>query len=123
MGKTLHHVIDVLDEPIDAVYTAIQLGFERILTSGAKPFAPDGIDLITMMVEKAAGAISIMPGYGLDHETTNDVINLTGAREIHAACRSHVPAARSFSDFDPPGGRFATSPNLVMSLVTAVFGI
>jgi len=120
MGKTLHRVIDVLDDPMNAVRTAIDLGFDRILTSGAKPFATDGIDLISQMVAAADKAISIMPGCGLDHENVYDLVTSTGTREVHAACRVLVPGARSFSDFDPPGGRFATSNELVRLMVEAV---
>lgn len=120
MGKTLHRVIDVLDDPMKAVHTAIELGFDRILTSGAKPFATDGIDLISQMIAAAGKAISIMPGCGLDHENVHDLVTSTGAREVHAGCRVQVSGARSFSDFDPPDGRFATSDELVRLMVEAV---
>lgn len=120
LGKTLHRVIDVLDDPITALDDAIDLGFERILTSGAQPFAQNGVALIARMVRKSGASLSIMPGCGLDHENAKDVILHTGAREIHAACRVPAPNARAFSDFDPPGGRFVTSSDMVHKLVRAV---
>jgi copper homeostasis protein len=120
MGKTLHRVIDVVPDPLRALDEAIDLGFERVLTSGAAPFAPDGVGLIGQMVSRAAGRISVMPGCGLTPENVASVLAATGATEAHAACRVAVPGDRAFSDFDPPGGRFETSPDEVRRMVAAI---
>ena len=50
MGKTLHRVIDVVPDPLAALNEVIGLGFERVLTSGAEPLAPDGVSLIKQMI-------------------------------------------------------------------------
>lgn len=120
LGKTLHRVIDVVPDPLEAMEQAIALGFERVLTSGAEPFAPDGVGLIRQMVSQAAGRISVMPGCGLTAENVAGVLAATGAKEAHAACRRAVPGDPAFSDFDPPGGRFETSEADVRSMVAAL---
>ncbi len=122
LGKTLHRVIDVVPEPLLALDQAIELGFERVLTSGAEPLAPDGAALIGRMVLQAAGRISIMPGCGLTADNVADVMAITGAQEVHAACRIRVSGDLAFSDFDPLGGRFETSEAEVRKMVSRISG-
>jgi copper homeostasis protein len=120
LGRTLHRVIDVVPEPLHALDQAIGLGIERVLTSGAEPLAPDGVDLIAAMVRQASGRLSVMPGCGLEPHNVATVIAATGAREIHAACSRPVPGDPAFSDFDPPGGRRATSEADVRAMIAAL---
>ncbi|WP_294614750.1 copper homeostasis protein CutC [uncultured Roseovarius sp.] len=122
LGTTLHRVIDVVPEPLIALGQAIELGFERVLTSGAKPFAQDGTDLIAQMVVKAAGRISVMPGCGLTAANVASVISATGVQEVHAACSVRVTGDVAFSDFDPPGGRFETSEAQIRAMVNQISG-
>jgi copper homeostasis protein len=120
LGRTLHRVIDVVPDPLRALDQAIALGFERVLTSGAEPFAPDGVDLIARMVQRAAGRLSVMPGCGLAPDNVAAVVAATGAQEVHAACSRPVPGDPAFSDFDPPGGRRETSEEDVRAMVAAL---
>jgi copper homeostasis protein len=120
LGRTLHRVIDVVPDPLVALDQANDLGFDRVLTSGAQPLAPDGADLIAAMVVRAGGRISVMPGCGLTAGNVADVVARTGAREVHAACARPVPGDPAFSDFDPPGGRSETSEDDVRAMVAAL---
>jgi len=120
MGTTLHRVIDVVPEPLVALRQAIDLGFERVLTSGAEPLATDGLELIAQMVTQADGRISVMPGSGLTAENVARVIALTGAHEVHAGCSTKVAGDPAFSDFDPPGGRSETSQAKVRAMVQEI---
>lgn len=120
MGKTLHRVIDVVPDPLTALDEAIGLGFERVLTSGAEPLAPDGVSLIKQMVARAARRISVMPGCGLTPENVANVLAATGATEAHAACRVRVVGDPAFSDFDPSGGRYETSEAEVRKMVASL---
>ncbi len=120
MATTLHRVIDVVPDTLDAVDQAAELGFDRILTSGTKPSAPDGIDMIARMAGRAAGRLSIMPGCGLTPENIGDFRQIEAITEFHAACSRPVPGKPAFSDFDPPGGRFETSEVDVRRMVAAI---
>jgi copper homeostasis protein len=119
-GRTLHRVIDVVPDPLAALDQAISLGFERVLTSGAQPLAPDGTGLIAAMVRRAAGRLSVMPGCGLDPGNVAAVVAATGANEVHAACSRTAAGEPAFSDFDPPGGRRETSQDDVRAMVAAL---
>ncbi len=120
LGTTLHRVIDVVPEPLLALNQAIELGFERVLTSGAEPLAADGSALIAQMVSQAAGRISVMPGCGLTADNVAELMAFTGAKEVHAACGVRVPGDLAFSDFDPPAGRFETSEVQVREMVNRI---
>jgi len=120
LGRTLHRVIDVVPDPLVALDQVIELGFDRILTSGAEPLAPDGVPLIRQMVDRAAGRISIMPGCGLTDQNVANVVRMTGVHEVHAACAQKVPGDPAFSDFDPVSGRFETSVTEVRAMVEAL---
>jgi len=120
LGKTLHRVIDVVPDPLIALDQAIDLGFDRVLTSGAQPFAPDGHVLIARMVQRARGRVSVMPGCGITPENAAGLVRATGVTEIHAACRVKAAGDPAFSDFDPPGGRFVTSESEVRRLIAAL---
>ncbi len=120
LGKTLHRVIDVVPDPLTALDEAIELGFDRVLTSGAEPLAPDGADLIRQMVARADGRISVMPGCGLTPDNVADIVRTTGVTEVHAACNSRVIGDPAFSDFDPVGGRFETAEADVRAMVAAL---
>lgn len=120
LGTTLHRVIDVVPDPLEALDQAITLGFDRVLTSGAAPEAPDGVAVIKAMVARAAGRISVMPGCGLSPENITGIVTDTGGFEVHAACASPVPEAESFSDFDPVSGRRFTDAAEVARMVAAL---
>ena len=120
LGKTLHRVIDVVPDPLRALDQAIDLGFERVLTSGAKPLAPEGQNLIRQMVIQAKQRLSVMPGCGLTPENVKVVMDATGATEAHASCRLKIEGQPAFSDFDPPSGRSETSEDEVARMVAAI---
>ena len=120
MGTTLHRVIDVVPDPLAAVDQAAGLGFDRVLTSGAAPQAPEGLAMIRAMQVKANGRLSVMPGCGLTPGNLAEVVRQTGTREVHAACAVPVPDAETFSDFDPPSGRMKTDENQVREMVAVL---
>jgi len=122
LGTTLHRVIDVVPDPLLALNQAMDLGFDRVLTSGAEPFAQDGAKLIGQMVKQALGRIVIMPGCGLTAANVADVMAATGVQEVHASCNVRVLGGVAFSDFDPPNGRFETSQQKVRAMVDQILG-
>jgi copper homeostasis protein len=82
---TFHRAFDVTRDPFEALDTLIDLGVERVLTSGQEPTALDGLDLIVKLVKRAAGRIIVMPGGGITERTAGRVAPACGARELHFA--------------------------------------
>lgn len=106
LGSTLHRAFDLVPDADVALEQAIELGCERILTSGCVPKAIDGLDTLTRLSKKAAGSISIMPGSGVRPNNAGEILRATGAREIHGSCSSPStdadPRAVAFG-FEAPG--------------------
>lgn len=120
METTLHRVIDVVPDPLVALDQAISLGFDRVLTSGAAPVAPEGVETIATLMARAKGRLSVMPGCGLTPDNVAEIVARTGVNEVHAACSVKVPEAQTFSDFDPASGRMKTDEIEVRAMVTVL---
>lgn len=80
---TCHRAFDRSKDPFQTLEDCIEVGFDRILTSGQMPKAIDGVDLIAELIKKANGRISIMPGSGVTRENAAAIVEKTGAKEIH----------------------------------------
>jgi copper homeostasis protein len=90
LGVTFHRAFDMCADMDQALEDIIELGCERILTSGGKRTAPDGANVIAQLIERAAGRIIIMPGSGVSESTVADLVHITNATEIHSSARSAV---------------------------------
>lgn len=80
---TCHRAFDMTRDPFEALEDCIEVGFDRILTSGHQPQAAMGIDLIRQLIEKANGRIAIMPGSGVNENTVKEIVTVSRAKEIH----------------------------------------
>ncbi|HTL09809.1 MAG TPA: copper homeostasis protein CutC [Chitinophagaceae bacterium] len=85
MGVTFHRAFDRANNPFEAMEEIIQIGCERILTSGHKPVAADGIQLLNDLVRQANDRISIMPGSGIRAANIIELAKKTGASEFHSS--------------------------------------
>jgi copper homeostasis protein len=92
MGITFHRAFDRCADLFRGLEDVIALGCERILTSGGKNTAIEGISTIAQLIEKANERIGIMPGAGITPENVSELIKKTGASEIHGTFRSQYPS-------------------------------
>lgn len=90
LGVTLHRAFDLVPDPYLALEQAIDLGVERVLTSGLQVTAPEGIDLIRRLADRAGDRVSIMPGGGINLSTVERIVRETGVHEVHSSCRRPV---------------------------------
>lgn len=87
---TFHRAFDMCRDPFQALEDIIALGCDRILTSGQRATAEEGIPLIKKLVERAAGRIIIMPGGGVSSQDIRKIADETGATEFHFTARKSV---------------------------------
>ena len=80
---TFHRAFDMVTHQDRALENIIELGLDRILTSGGQESTPEGIKQIAALVEQADERITIMPGGGINENNIEDVIHFTGAQEFH----------------------------------------
>ena len=83
MKVTCHRAFDMTSDPFQTLEDCIEVGFDRILTSGHQTVASKGTLLIAELVKKANSRIAIMPGSGVNEETAEKIVSETGAKEIH----------------------------------------
>jgi copper homeostasis protein len=96
LGVTFHRAFDMSADMYQALEDIIEIGCERILTSGGKSTAIEGANVIAHLVEKAAGRIIIMPGSGVDETTVADLIQFTKVSEIHSSARKSVKSKMQY---------------------------
>jgi copper homeostasis protein len=110
---TFHKAFDEAGDPFETLEMLIQLGVERVLTSGRAPTAIEGLALLRELNRRAAGRIVIMAGGRITARAVprliqaglaeihvgsaaykGGIINATSVREIVAAARLAAPLSR-----------------------------
>lgn len=80
-----HRAFDVTPEPFEALEQLIEMGIDRILTSGQENTVPEGVGLLKKLIEAAGDRIEILPGGGIMRHNAQWVIEQTGTPMIHIA--------------------------------------
>lgn len=93
MGITFHRAIDVSRDPHSTLEQIIELGCERVLSSGAAASAPAGSQLLRQLVEQAGDRVIVMPGAGINAGNIAPLRAATCAREFHASAKQVLPPA------------------------------
>lgn len=86
LGLTLHRAFDLVPDFAAAVETAIELGIERVLTSGGARSVPEGMAALRSIHATARGRISIMPGGGLTAQNVGALLKAVPVTEVHSSC-------------------------------------
>ena len=87
MSVTFHREFDYVRSPEQVLEHLIDLGVNRVLTSGQQPTAMQGASLLAELVRQAAGRIVIMPGCGVNEWNIAELAACTGASEFHFSAR------------------------------------
>jgi copper homeostasis protein len=96
MSVTFHRAFDMCAFPEKALEDVISSGVNRLLTSGQKNSALDGVNLIAALVRLAAERIVIMPGGGINDSNIASIARTSGAKEFHMTGRSVIESEMSF---------------------------
>lgn len=106
MQVVFHRAFDVCADPKKALEEIIELGCDRILTSGQQETALAGKEMLRELIEQAAGRIEIMPGAGVGDNNIAEILRHTNAYSIHSSAkvveessvRKVNPAIRSMNE-------------------------
>jgi copper homeostasis protein len=82
MQVTFHRAIDMTPDYSKALEDIIESGCDRILTSGQKNTAMQGIEAIENLVKQANGRIEIMAGSGVNADNAQTLLH-TGVNALH----------------------------------------
>ncbi|MBD1394777.1 copper homeostasis protein CutC [Mucilaginibacter glaciei] len=98
LSVTFHRAFDMCANQYTALEDVIELGCDRILTSGGKSTAMEGATTLLHLVEKAAGRIIIMPGSGVSENNVADLVHFTGVTEVHSSARISIPGNMEYKN-------------------------
>lgn len=90
MGITFHRAFDECRNPEEALEQIIDCGCHKLLTSGCKPTAWEGREMLQKIVRQSAGRIDIIAASGIVPENASQIIETTGVNEIHGSCKKTI---------------------------------
>lgn len=96
MKVTFHRAFDMTRDPFEALDTLIELGIDRVLTSGQELTVVEGIEMLKKLVEKAGDRIIIMPGSGVNENNADEIVSQCGVKEIHASAKERKESRMKF---------------------------
>ena len=126
LSVTFHRAFDVAAEPFRALETLIELGVDRVLTSGQEPSVLEGLPLIVELMKRVGDRIVVMPGGGITGRNVERIVAAARPREMHFAALESVVSAMKFrrahvfmgGELRPPEyDRLDTSQALIRSVI------
>ncbi|XP_015118470.1 copper homeostasis protein cutC homolog [Diachasma alloeum] len=120
---TFHRAFDEVQEPLEALEDVISLGFERILTSGQKNTAMEGLELIKRLVKIAGDRIILMLGSGINPDNISEIKQTSEAKEFHASAKVKVAETQTANKVkmaDTESFLFVASEDLVRKMIDAI---
>lgn len=87
---TFHRAFDMSSNLLRSLDDLQMTGAHRVLTSGGKQTAVDGVETLRHIVRAANGCVRIMAGGGIEENNVAEVVERTGVREIHASLKSFI---------------------------------
>jgi copper homeostasis protein len=131
MAITFHRAFDMTADPFGALETLIQLGVDRILTSGQEETVLEGLPLLAELIRRAGDRIIIMPGGGITARNVERIVAGMQPKEMHfAALEPTMSGMRNRREHVFMGGvlrpreydRLATSAATIKSVMAGVKG-
>jgi copper homeostasis protein len=95
---TFHRAFDRVKDPSQALEDVIEIGCERILTSGLQPTALEGAETIAALIKQADERIIIMPGSGVRSDNIIELAKKTGTVEFHTSARMNTESKMNYTN-------------------------
>ena len=97
MSFTFHRAFDMVRDPAQALEVLISLGVDRLLTSGQRATAIEGLANLKRFGQLASGRMIVMPCGSLRAGNIGQVCRETGLWELHFAAHTTEPSANDLS--------------------------
>ena len=82
-----HRAFECVRDVDRAINILIELGVDRVLTSGLKPKAMEGIEMIKYLQDKYGDRIEILAGSGMNASNAKEMMDRTGISQVHSSCK------------------------------------
>lgn len=96
LSVTFHRAFDVARDADEALDALLELGVDRVLSSGRAASAEEGIPTLARMVDRAADSLVVLAGGGIREENVEQIVAGTNVREIHVRGTSPLASAMSY---------------------------
>lgn len=128
MSFTFHRAFDMVRDPVQALEALIKLGVDRLLTSGQRGTAVEGLANLKHLGLVANGRIIVMPCGSIRAANVGQVCRETGLWELHFAAHKSESSAMTYrnpqvamglTEQDHEYVKTVTDPTTVRSMVEA----
>lgn len=111
---TFHRAIEFSPDIDEAFVRCMDLGVQRVLTSGGGTAAMDSLDVLNAMVRHANGALIVAAAGGINPGNVVEVVERTGVPEVHfSAFRSSMVIERGHAlGIGGSAANFSTEPDV-----------
>ena len=120
---TFHRAFDATVDLGRSLDLLVDLGVDRVLTSGGRATAVAGAEVLGALVRQAAGRIVVMAGGGVRADNVADLVARTGVAEVHLRAVEKTPSASRFVNpalgYDD-GFRLTTSADAIRAVRSAL---
>lgn len=93
---TCHRAFDMTADFREAIEALVRCGVDRVLTSGQRDTAEEGVDILRATAEAAAGRIVVMACGGLDEGNIARLRRESGCDEMHFAALTTVGSGMTY---------------------------
>lgn len=106
LAVTFHRAFDVTRDVDEALDALLEIGVDRVLSSGQAAAAEAGIATLRRMVRRAGERLIVLAGGGIREHNVQRVVAGTGVREIHVRATSIRRSGMTYRNPDVSfGGR------------------
>jgi len=113
---TFHRAFDMTRDPRAALEKLIELGCERVLTSGQEKSVLEGLELLTELVEQAGERIRVVPGGGITERNLPRILRDCAAKEFHVSASATRDSRMEFRNPRIPMGRTLAASEYTVSV-------
>jgi copper homeostasis protein len=92
LSLTFHKAFDHVSDHVESLDILLELGFDHVLSSGGCPTALEGVEMLSALVERAAGRLSVMAGGRVDGDSVPRIVGQAKVNEIHLGSAVSVTA-------------------------------
>jgi len=113
-----HRAFDCTGDPFEAMELLVAMGVDRVLTSGLKPKAVEGRDMIRKLQEAFGGRIQILAGSGVNAGNARELMEYTKVSQVHSSCKAWLEdptTVKNGVSYSIAGGPLAMSYDVVSS--------
>ena len=85
-----HRAFDIVSDPFKTMEALIEMGVDRVLTSGLQEKAMEGAALIKRLQERYGNQIEILAGSGINVSNARKLMDETGIWQVHSSCKDWI---------------------------------